>query len=89
MDEQLKAQAHALLVKYYEQERARARAKDEKCSLPEKPCVIACRQAEDGTLIVVDGASGRKLHFEPKPETAPKPKGSKPEPAPKPKGKTK
>lgn len=73
-DPTTKAQAEALTRKYYEKEHAQAKAKGEKSNLPEEPKILSWDLKDDGSMVVVDGASGRKLTFAPE--------KSKPAPAP-------
>lgn len=65
-DPTTKAQAQALLNEYYEQEKQSAEKREEKSTLPAKPNLLSWNLRDDGTMIVVDGASGRKLQFAPK-----------------------
>jgi hypothetical protein len=72
-DPTTKAQAQALLVEYYEQENAKAERSQQASGLPKKTNLLSWDLKDDGTMVVVDGASGRKLTFAP--EEEPKPKG--------------
>lgn len=73
-DPTTKAQAEALLAQYYEQEKANAKKNGEKDTLPEKPNLLKSYRREDGTLIAIDGASGRKLEFAPEKSAPEKPR---------------
>ena len=73
-DPNTKAQAQALLKEYYEQEKAQAEAGQVNDTLPKKPNLLSWNLREDGVMVVVDGASGRKLEFQPsKPEAKTEP----------------
>jgi len=52
-----KEQANALLVDYYKEQRA---AGDK---IPDRPALLSWTLREDGVMVIVDGASGRKLEF--------------------------
>jgi len=58
-------QAEELLKQYYKQEKA-TETEQAPNKLPKRPRLLSHRLREDGVMIVVDGASGRKLEFEPK-----------------------
>jgi len=58
-------QAEELLKQYYKQEKARETPETQN-KLPKRPHLLSHRLREDGVMVVVDGASGRKLEFEPK-----------------------
>src|SRR5690242_5749535 len=64
-DPKTKAQAKALLDQYYKQEKESAKHQGEKSTLPEAPNLLSWNLRDDGTMIVIDGASGRKLEFAP------------------------
>jgi len=63
-DPNTKVQAKHLLDEYYEQEKEKAEKAGETSTL-KKPVLIAWNLHDDGIMVVVDGASGRKLEFEP------------------------
>lgn len=58
-DPTTKTQAEALLKEYYEQEQGKG------MPMPEQPALQSWNLYDDGTMVVVDGASGRKLSFAP------------------------
>jgi hypothetical protein len=64
-DPKTKDQAEALLNQYYEQAKAEAKQRQEKNTLPEEPNLLSWNLRDDGVMVVVDGASGRKLEFAP------------------------
>ncbi len=57
-----KDQAEALLKDYYKREKA-IENEQTKNKLPKRPILQSWRLRTDGVMIVVDGASGRKLEF--------------------------
>ena len=54
-----KEQAEELLKKYYKEHRSMTDP------LPKRPNLISWQKKPDGTIVLVDGASGRKLTFAP------------------------
>lgn len=56
--EETKEQAEALLKDYYRRQGGEG--------MPKRPMLASWKLKEDGVMIVVDGASGRELTFEPK-----------------------
>lgn len=58
-DPNTKDQAEALLKEYYEQEKGKG------MPMPEQPALQSWNLRDDGTMVVIDGASGRKLEFSP------------------------
>lgn len=75
-DTNTKAQAEALLTEYYKEQKLKG-----------EPNLLSWNLHDNGTMVLVDGASGRKLTFEPKKAKA-KPKAEAKAEA-KPKGKDK
>jgi hypothetical protein len=57
-----KAQAEALLKEYYKAEKAKETGQTLN-KLPLRPELLSWRLHEDGIMVVVDGASGRKLEL--------------------------